>query len=127
MNDVEWLEDFTLDALPAFFKDLTVLSVPVLNGEAFGLFQIESLASGIPTVQPSLGAFPEIARTTNGGLIYSPNTSQALADACVELFSQPARLKQLSIDGRKAILDTFNTEFITSQMIGVYEKVINKL
>jgi glycosyltransferase involved in cell wall biosynthesis len=123
-HDVEWIEDFGMKELPAFFNGLTVLSVPVLKGEAFGLYQIESLASGIPVVQPALGAFPEIVDTTGGGIVYSPNTSHALAEALSKLFSQPGRLKEMSLSGRAALMKGFNSKSTTEQMISIYEKVI---
>jgi glycosyltransferase involved in cell wall biosynthesis len=125
-HDVEWIGDFSPDALPEFFKGLTVLSVPVLKGEAFGLYQIESLASGIPVVQPALGAFPEIVNATGGGLVYSPNSPKPLADALEGLFSRPEKLQQLSKNGRTAIMNAFNNVSITNRMIHVYETVLKK-
>jgi len=84
-QDFEILPDFTQSALQDFFKSITVLSVPVLKGEAFGLYQIEALASGVPLVQPALGAFPEIINATGGGVTYEPNTADALTDKLSEV------------------------------------------
>lgn len=124
LRDVEFIEDFTPASLEHFFNGLTVVSVPVLKGEAFGLYQIESLASGIPVVQPALGAFPEIVNTSGGGVIYSPNSPKALATALAELFSDPEKLNKLSIDGRNSAVSTFNIEKLSEKMIGVYETVL---
>ncbi len=124
LKDVEFIEDFSPASLNSFFNGLTVLSVPVLKGEAFGLYQVESIASGIPVAQPALGAFPEIVNTTGGGVIYSPNSPTALANALSELFSDPARIARLSQDGRNSVLNTFNIENLTAKMIGVYESVL---
>ncbi|RPI46914.1 MAG: glycosyltransferase, partial [Bacteroidetes bacterium] len=115
---------FSLDGISSFFRGLTVLSVPVLKGEAFGLYQIESLASGIPLVQPALGAFPEIIGTTGGGLVYSPNTAGALSDALSGLFSDPDKLGRMSIRGNQSVNEEFNCDHITKKMVGVYEKVL---
>ena len=79
-KDFEIQEDFTETALRDFFRSISVLSVPVLKGEAFGLYQLEALASGVPLVQPALGAFPEISKATGGGVIYEPNTATALPE-----------------------------------------------
>jgi glycosyltransferase involved in cell wall biosynthesis len=126
LHDVEIVENFTPDSLPSFFKGLTVLSVPVLKGEAFGLYQLESLASGIPVVQPDLGAFPEIVTNTGGGTVYSPNTYLALAEALRELFTQPEKLQQMSLNGHAALMDTYNSETIALRMISVYDKVLHR-
>jgi glycosyltransferase involved in cell wall biosynthesis len=124
MNDVEFIENFRTELLPAFFNGLTAISVPVLKGEAFGLYQLEALASGIPVVQPALGAFPEIAETTGGGITYTPNTATALADAFAELFSNPGKLQQLSTNGRNAVVEKYNTQALTEKMINVYRTLI---
>ena len=79
LDDVEFIEDFRQENLSGFFDSMTLLSVPVLSGEAFGLYQLESLASGIPIVQPEIGAFPEIVEVTKGGVTFSPNNADALA------------------------------------------------
>jgi len=121
LKDVEFIDDFRPESLAEFFKGLTVLSVPVLNGEAFGLYQLESMASGIPVVQPALGAFPEIADVTGGGLIYHPNTPNALSKAFADLFSNPEKLKQMSVNGRQTVADKFNSQVLGGKMLQVYE------
>jgi glycosyltransferase involved in cell wall biosynthesis len=121
LNDVEFIDDFRTEALSDFFRGLTVLSVPVLKGEAFGLYQLESLASGIPVVQPALGAFPEIAEVTGGGVIYHPNSPQALSAALESLFSTPEKITLMSEKGRQAVKDLFNSEALAGKMVQVYE------
>lgn len=127
IHDVEFQEDFTLAALPGFFKGLSVMTVPVLKGEAFGLYQLEAFASGIPVVQPSLGAFPEIAHSTKAGLIYEPNSPEALAAAWEKLLSQPEKLKEMSLRGRAALMDSFNSDSITRHMLSIYERVLESV
>jgi glycosyltransferase involved in cell wall biosynthesis len=104
-----------------FFRSLSVLSVPVLKGEAFGLYQVEALASGVPLVQPDLGAFPEIVGATGGGVLYHPNTPQSLATALSDLLSDPARLLHMSHTGRKSVEDSFDCRKLTRQMVEIYE------
>jgi len=125
LQDVEFQEDFTNANLPSFFQNLSVLSVPVLRGEAFGMYQLESMASGIPLVQPALGAFPEIIASTGGGITYQPNTPDALAAAFADLFSKPDLLQKMSLAGRNAIVQNYNTQALTRKMVGVYEEVVH--
>ena len=123
LQDVEILPDFGSGALNDFFRSLTVLSVPVLKGEAFGLYQIEALASGVPLVQPNLGAFPEISSATGGGLIYHPNTPEALAASLSQLLSDPETLDRLSRTGRRSIEDSFDCNVLTNNMVKLYQSV----
>ncbi|HET6559497.1 MAG TPA: glycosyltransferase family 4 protein, partial [Prolixibacteraceae bacterium] len=70
-NDVFWVEEFEGQERQKFFDSVRLLSVPVLHGEAFGLYHLEAMASGIPMVQPALGAFPEVINISGGGMVYS--------------------------------------------------------
>lgn len=124
LKDVGFVDNFEGDALDAFFADLSVLTVPVIKGEAFGLYQLEAMASGIPVVQPAVGAFPEVIEISGGGVVYYPNTPEALAEKLAEVLSQPDKLYQMSVAGRKAIVEKFNNEVLTGNMVKIYEKVI---
>jgi len=123
---VEFLKDFTGDSLKYFFRNITVLSVPVLKGEAFGLYQLESLASGIPIVQPDEGAFAEIVKQTGGGAIYQPNTPGALAEKLATILENKEELIKMSQNGRNAINDKFSSEVLTNKMISVFSEIIKK-
>jgi len=123
-DDVEFVNDFRTQSLDVFFKDVTVSSVPVLKGEAFGLYQLQSLASGIPLVQPALGAFPEIIKSTGGGVVYEPNTPEALAKKWAEVFANKEKIVHMSETGRKAILDKYNTKVLTGNMIEIYKEFV---
>ena len=123
-NDIEFIEDYSKGALHNYFSGLTLLSVPVLKGEAFGLYQLESLASGIPLVQPALGAFPEIIHTTGGGVVYEPNSPETLAAKWREVLSDPEKIKEMSRKGHAAIAKKFNLAKLTSKVITLYSGIL---
>ncbi|MCX6287159.1 MAG: glycosyltransferase family 4 protein [Bacteroidetes bacterium] len=122
-KDILVFEDFRPENLGNFFKSVSVLSVPVLKGEAFGMYQLEALASGVPLVQPALGAFPEIIEETGGGLLYHPNTPETLASGLASLLHDRERLMQLSARGRKAVEEKFDCVSLTAKILDVYKKI----
>ncbi|HEY3388406.1 MAG TPA: glycosyltransferase family 4 protein [Prolixibacteraceae bacterium] len=122
-NQVEFMEDFEDSNRKAFFSKVSVVTVPVRNGEAFGMYLLESMASGIPVVQPALGAFPEIVNLSGGGIIYQPNTSEALCEALVGLLSDPGKHNSLSVNARKGVEMDFNIHDHAKEMIDVYQKL----
>jgi len=124
--DFEIQQDFTPSGLQVFFNSITVLSVPVLNGEAFGLYQLEALASGIPLVQPELGAFPEIITASGGGVTYKPNTASALADKLAEVLLNPVQLETMSIAGRKAVEEKFDCGKLSAKMVDIYKNLVRE-
>ncbi|MFC2103893.1 glycosyltransferase family 4 protein [Bacteroidota bacterium] len=124
-NDVEFVDDFRTENLSAFFNKLTVLSVPVLKGEAFGLYQLESLAAGVPIVQPDLAAFPEIVKETQGGVVFDPSSPSNLAFKLAEVLRDKEKLNQFSKNGRKAVEKKYNTAQTTKSMLSIYQNVID--
>lgn len=119
---VKYYDDFEEKGLREFFRNVSLVSVPVRKGEAFGIYLLESMASGIPIVQPALGAFPEIVNLSGGGITYEPNTPQALADALREMLSDPKKLDTYAIQARKGTEEKFNVEGQVKRMIQIYEK-----
>lgn len=125
LDDVEFLDEFKSVVSVDFFEGLSVLSVPVLKGEAFGLYQLESLASGIPLVQPALGAFPEISELSGGGVVYEPNTPEQLSGKWAEVFDDPQKMIAMGKAGRNSVESKFNLEKLTERMIEVYQLILN--
>jgi glycosyltransferase involved in cell wall biosynthesis len=126
LKDVEFIEKFCKESLSDYFSKVTILSVPVLKGEAFGTYQLESLMCGTPLVQPALGAFPEIIETTGGGAFYSPNTVDALVAKWTEVLSNPDKVKEMSKKGSESVLEKYTTEVLTNQVLAIYKTVVDK-
>jgi glycosyltransferase involved in cell wall biosynthesis len=125
-KDVEIFKNFDKENRVQFLKSLTLLSVPVPGGEAFGAYQVEALAAGVPVVQPNVGCFPEFVETTKGGIIYDPNDSETLAKSIASLLSDPDRVRKLSEQGRKIVLERFSMNNMAKDIVKVYEEVLNK-
>ena len=120
-NDVDFHEDFEGPGRQLFFEKSALISVPVRNGEAFGMYLLESMASGIPVVQPPLGAFPEIVEISQGGMIYKENTPDELANAWADLLSNKDKLQQLSKQARKGVEERFNIHQHAKEMVETYK------
>jgi glycosyltransferase involved in cell wall biosynthesis len=123
-HDVEIIEDHLPENRYHFFNQLTILTVPVLKGEAFGTYQLESMACGIPLVQPALGAFPEIIETTGGGVTYTPNSPEALANKWMEVLSDPGKIREMSEQGKKAVAEKYGIDHISSQILEIYQSLV---
>ena len=122
-NAVKFLPNLTHAEKQQFLRGLTVLSVPTRSGEAFGLFVIESLASGVPVVQPSNGAFPELIELTGGGVLYAPGDASSLADALERLLLDPAHAAELGRRGREIV----NSRFTSDAMARSFEELLKQL
>jgi glycosyltransferase involved in cell wall biosynthesis len=123
-NDVFWAEEFEGEERRKFFDSVRLISVPVLNGEAFGLYMLEAMASGIPMVQPELGAFPEVIQLSGGGAIYSENNPEHLAEALASLILNDEKLQELSAAGLAGVKAHFDIHAQAKKMVAVYESAL---
>ena len=122
-NAVKFLPNLTHAEKQQFLRGLTVLSVPTRTGEAFGLFVIESLASGVPVAQPNNGAFPELIEFTGGGVLYAQGDASSLADALERLLLDPAHAAELGRCGREIV----NSRFTSDAMARSFEELLKQL
>jgi glycosyltransferase involved in cell wall biosynthesis len=122
-GDVEFLPNLTREEKLDFLRDISILSVPAEHREAFGVYIIEAMASGVPVVQPRHGAFIELMEATGGGVLCEPDDAQALADAMESLLLYPKRARELGTRGRKAVFKNFSAERMARGMMKVLESV----
>ncbi len=106
-GDVEFVPNAERDQKIRFLQSISVLSVPAMYGESFGLYVLEALAVGVPVVQPRHAAFPEIIEATGGGVLYQPDDPAALADALQMILLDHDQRRVLGSTGRQAVLDHF--------------------
>jgi glycosyltransferase involved in cell wall biosynthesis len=127
LDQVDFHEDFEEEGLRAFLDKVTAVSVPVRNGEAFGIYLLECMVSGVPVVQPALGAFPEIVELTGGGVIYEPNTPEALATALEKLLNDPGSHDRISREGVKGVEKHFHIDIQAERMVKVYQAAVDSV
>lgn len=120
------MPEFEGKAIHDFFREVVLVSVPVRIGEAFGIYLLESMASGVPVVQPALGAFPEIIELSGGGLTYEPNSPVKLSEAWATLLDDPEKLEQLGMMGHKGITGNFDIKSHAREIIHLYESLLVK-
>lgn len=123
-QDAVFLPNLDRAAKQDFFRSLSVLSVPALYGEAFGLYVLEALACRVPVVQPRHAAFPELIEATGGGLIAEANDVGSLAHNLERLLLDRELAERLGNAGREKVLADFSIEAMAARMIEVYQEVI---
>jgi glycosyltransferase involved in cell wall biosynthesis len=125
IDDVKIYDSFDIEHRLEFLQSLSLLSVPVPGGEAFGAYQVEAVASGVPIVQPNVGGYPEFVEATGGGIIYEPNDPENLAKALSSMLDDPERIKKMGAEGRKVVMERFSMHNMAKNILDVYKKVVN--
>jgi glycosyltransferase involved in cell wall biosynthesis len=108
------------DAKLHFFHQLDVHSVPATYPEPKGLPVLESMASGVPVVQPRWGSFTEIIEKTGGGALVEPKDSDSLAEEIYSLWQNPERVKDLGRHGARGVHQHYSVANMAERALQVY-------
>jgi len=127
LTNTSFHPNVTREEKVAFYAACDVLSVPGRHSEAFGLYQIESMAAGTPLVQPDSITYPEILGDTGGGVLSGTNTPEALADALRPLLENPARLRQLGDSGRASVFSRYTDDAMARGTVEAVDSLIPAL
>jgi glycosyltransferase involved in cell wall biosynthesis len=125
-DQVDFHEDFSEEGRKRFFRKISIVSVPARFEEAFGLYIIEAMASGVPVVQPQIGSFPEILKLSGGGITYDSNRPEKLAAVLKDLLFDSKQLDQLSKAAKDSIGNHFHIKTQSLKMVRIYKDVVNK-
>ncbi len=123
-REVDVLPNLTRAQKADFLRTLTVLSVPALYGEAFGLYVLEALACGVPVVQPRHAAFPELLEQLGGGLLYDHTDEDGLVGGLEELLLDPERARRLGATGREAVLARYTPASMAGELVRIMEECL---
>ena len=125
-GSVKLYSEFHGNSKQEFFSNIDIMSVPVRKYDGYGLYILEANTAGVPVVQPSTGAFPEIIGKTKGGITYSPDTISELASNLLKLFKNDKMRKQLGESGRENVTKELSLNKMSTGLSEVYNNVISK-
>ncbi|MCX5655988.1 MAG: glycosyltransferase family 4 protein [Planctomycetota bacterium] len=120
---VEFLPALDRAGRQALLRTVSLVAVPAREGEAFGLFVLEALASGVPVVLSRVGSYPELVER-GGGVLVEPNDPRALAAAIRDLLADPEKARRAGESGRKAVLEHFSIERMAGDIVKVFQQVL---
>jgi rhamnosyl/mannosyltransferase len=96
----------------------------IARSEAFGIAQIEALASAIPVVNTALDSgVPDVSVDNVTGLTVPPNDPGALATALNRLLDDGQLARQFGAQGRRRALERFSADRMVDETLNLYEKV----
>ena len=108
-----------------FFRKIDLLSVPTTYLEPKGIFVLEAAAAGVPYVQPSHGAFPEIHQRLQAGWLFPAGDQRAYVNqlqSAIEQLRQPAKSFQANEYIRLAkqdILDEVSIQRMATRVLDI--------
>jgi len=112
-----WL---SAEALATELADASVVALPSLWPEPFGLVGIEALAAGRPVVASATGGVADWLQDGLSGLCVAPGDARALARALNELLGDPERRRAMGAAGREFVAEHFTAERHVAALLEAY-------
>ncbi|MCX8007102.1 MAG: glycosyltransferase [Coriobacteriia bacterium] len=112
--------------LAAHYRAADVFCLPsVARSEAFGLVQLEAMASGTPVVSTRLTTgVPFVNQDGTSGLTVPPGDVGALADALRTLVGDQELRERLGAQARARVLSEFTRDLMVDRTLAVYREVL---
>jgi N-acetyl-alpha-D-glucosaminyl L-malate synthase BshA len=91
--------------------------------ESFGLAALEAMACGAPVVASRTGGLPEVVEHGVSGYLFPPGSVGEMAEAGIEILSDPERRKAIAEAGRRVAVERFSAASVVPMYERLYERV----
>lgn len=126
VDRVTWCGQLSDEMLRAAYLAATALWFPsIARSEAFGLVQVEALASGCPVINTAIAGsgVPWVAPDGQGALTVPVGDADAFAGAASKLLDVPGLRQRLADAGRARAKQEFSEQVMGSRMFTLYDEV----
>lgn len=121
---IRFLGELSMAEVVAWFRRLSLFIAPQ-RWEGFGLTPLEAMASAVPVVATTVGAFPKMVVEGETGYLVPPDDLASMERATRDLLADPARLTTMSKSARRHVEEHFPLRGEAERIIAVYEMVWN--
>ena len=111
------------EQLAHFYDASDIFVLPACErSEAFGLVQIEAMASGLPVISTELGTGTSfVNKHGETGLVVHPKNPGSLRAAILSLLNDPAVCLEMGRRGRERAIREFSIETMVERVLNLYE------
>ncbi len=106
-----------------YYWQASVVVVPSVWPEPFGLVGIEAMSCGKPVVAFNVGGIPEWLEDGVTGFLVRPYDVEEMAEKISYLLEHPDMAHQMGIRGRTRVEQQFNTENHITRLLEIYREV----
>jgi glycosyltransferase involved in cell wall biosynthesis len=121
-STVEFLGAVSDRRLAEIYSEVSVVVVPSLAGEVFGLVAAENMWRGKPMIVSDLGSLKEVVGDT--AVVVSAGNASALADSMYRAIEDPCGMLALGKAARERAARAFNPEAMIGSHISIYRECL---
>jgi glycosyltransferase involved in cell wall biosynthesis len=108
--------------LESLFSKASIVVVPSLGGEVFGLVLAENMSRGLPVVASNLGSFVEVLG--DAGLTFRAGDAKDLAEKILRLLDNPSLAATLSSLARGRISERYSRSDMIEAHVQLYRRIV---
>ena len=124
-RNVIFLGHLNRQQLVDVYHKSSVVIMPSIWPEPFGLVGVEAMSIGRPVIASDVGGISDWLIDGETGFLVPPKDAVAIAVAVSKLFSDPALVLRMGVAGRKKS-EEFDIQKHVSQMEKIYEDLLTK-
>lgn len=109
--------------IPRLLAATDIFVLPTLT-EALPTVLAEAMAAHLPMVACAVGGIPEMIENGKNGILIPPADPQALANACIQLLTDPERCKSMGDAGWEVVNKKFNIKTQVEKLEKLYLNLI---
>jgi glycosyltransferase involved in cell wall biosynthesis len=111
--------------MPDVYRALSLVVLPSLQPEPFGIVLIEAMATGLPVIATDHGGPREVCVDGETGLLVPPNDPDRLADAMRWMLDHPDRARAMGQAGRRRAEALFDLSQTVRSVEAVYGELLH--
>ncbi len=121
-DNIKFLGRVPKSELPEIFAKTTLVVVPSLGGEVFGMVVAENMRNGLPVIASDLGAFSEVLGGT--GLLFKTGDALDLAERIAEALATPEQTKAMGLAGRQRVAECYSMNRTIEGHATLYRRLV---
>jgi rhamnosyl/mannosyltransferase len=116
-----------VDDIRPYYRAATIFVLPSrTRAEAFGLVQLEAMASGLPVINTTIDSgVPELSIHGETGLTVPPDDAPALGNAIRLLLADEPLRRRFASAARLRVADEFTANQMAMRVLALYEEVLS--
>ena len=108
---------------PGLYRRASMVVIPSIYGESFGIVALEAIASGRPVIASNTGGLREIIDDGIEGFLVEPSSPQALAEKIILLLQDRGLYRKMSIQARSKAEKKYSWNIILNAIVNIYSRV----